>query len=122
VSATEVAFVTHDGSVWVFRDKHPDIDVLAPITVGNNVFIGSRTIVLPGVTIGDNVIIGAGSVVARDIPSDCVAAGVPAKRIRDLGEYEERILARSEKTKTMSADAKKRFYQQKFQERLETRR
>ena len=44
-----VQFVTHDGGVWVFREHHPDIDVIAPITVGNNVFIGINTILMPGV-------------------------------------------------------------------------
>lgn len=118
VSATEVAFVTHDGSVWALRDKHPKIDVVAPITVGNNVFIGSRTIILPGVRIGDNVVIGAGSIVSRDIPSDCVAVGIPAKPIRSLSEHEEKILAKSENTKGMSLASKREFYERKFRDRL----
>ena len=58
--------------------------------MGDNVFIGAGTIVLPSVTIGDHVIIGAGSVVASDIPSDSVAAGVPAKVICSLEEYYQR--------------------------------
>lgn len=52
------------------------------VTIGNNVFIGGRSIILYDVTIGDNVIIGAGSVVTRDIPSDSVAVGCPAKVVR----------------------------------------
>src|SRR5687767_986090 len=71
VSATNVAFVTHDGGVWVFRDRWPEADLIAPITVGNNVFIGANATIMPGVTIGDNVVIGAHSVVTRDVPSDC---------------------------------------------------
>lgn len=55
-----------------------------PVTIGNNVWIGGSTTILPGVTIGDNVVIGAGSVVAKDIPSDCVAVGNPARVIRRL--------------------------------------
>ena len=54
------------------------------IVIGNNVYIGTRCIVLPGVTIGDNVVIGAGSVVSRDIPSDVIAAGNPCKVIKEL--------------------------------------
>lgn len=54
----------------------------APVTVGNNVWIGGGAILLPGVTIGDNVVIGAGSVVTRDIPSDTVAAGNPCRVLR----------------------------------------
>ena len=56
----------------------------APITIGSGVVLGDKVTVLKGVTIGDNVIVGANSVVSRDIPSDCVAAGVPAKVIRKL--------------------------------------
>ena len=50
--------------------------------LGRNVWLGVRVIVLKGVTIGDNAVIGAGSVVTRDIPANCLAAGVPAKVIR----------------------------------------
>ena len=53
-----------------------------PIVLGRNVWLGVRVIVLKGVTIGDNAVIGAGSVVTRDIPANCMAAGVPAKVIR----------------------------------------
>lgn len=58
-----------------------------PIRIGNNVFIGWGSIVLPGVRVGDNVIIGAGSVVTKDIPSNVVAAGNPAKIIKPTSEY-----------------------------------
>ena len=53
-----------------------------PVHIGNNVWIGESVCVLPGVTIGDGSVIGAGSVVTRDIPPHCVAAGNPAKVIR----------------------------------------
>ena len=55
-----------------------------PVTIGDNCWIGGSTTILPGVTIGDNVTIGAGSVVVKDIPSDCVAVGNPAKVIKRL--------------------------------------
>lgn len=54
----------------------------SPVHIGNNVWIGSGSVILPGVTIGDNAVIGAGSVVTRDIPSDMIAVGSPAKVIR----------------------------------------
>ncbi|MEG2417414.1 MAG: DapH/DapD/GlmU-related protein [Eubacterium sp.] len=54
--------------------------------IGNNVFIGTRSLILLGSRIGDNVIIGAGSVVTGAIPGGGVYAGVPAKRIGDF-EY-----------------------------------
>ncbi|MFZ5875374.1 MAG: acyltransferase [Nitrospirota bacterium] len=55
------------------------------IRIGSGCFIGSGAIILGNVTIGDNVIIGAGAVVSRDIPSNSIAAGIPAKVIRSLG-------------------------------------
>lgn len=54
------------------------------VKVGNNVYIGVDTIVMPGVTIGDNVVIGAKSLVNEDIPSNSVALGIPAKVVRTL--------------------------------------
>ena len=74
-----VTFITHDGSVWLFRDKYPNITVFAKIKVGNNSFIGINSIVLPGTEIGDNCIIGAGSVVRGKIPDNSVVMGNPAK-------------------------------------------
>ena len=50
-----------------------------PVTIGDNVWIGGSVTILPGVTIGDNVTIGAGSVVVKDVPSNTVVAGNPAK-------------------------------------------
>ncbi|EGQ8234758.1 acyltransferase [Vibrio parahaemolyticus] len=55
-----------------------------PVIIGSNVQIGAGAIVLSGVNIGDHVIVAAGSVVTKDIPSNSVVAGCPAKKIRDL--------------------------------------
>lgn len=57
---------------------------MAPIKIGRRVFIGARSIILKGVTIGDGAVIGAGSVVSSDIPSGVLAAGNPARVIRQL--------------------------------------
>ena len=57
-----------------------------PITIGSDVWIGGSAVILPGVTIGDNVVIGAGSVVTRDIESNSVAVGNPAKIVKKLDE------------------------------------
>lgn len=60
------------------------------MTIGNEVFVGAGSIILPGVHIGNRVIIGAGSVVTKDIPDNSVAAGNPAKVICPIDEYLER--------------------------------
>ncbi|MDP4093040.1 MAG: DapH/DapD/GlmU-related protein [Bacillota bacterium] len=52
------------------------------VTIGNDVWIAARVIILPGVTIGDGAVIGAGSVVTRDIPPMAVAAGNPARVLK----------------------------------------
>lgn len=56
------------------------------IVIGNNVWIGDKATILAGVHIGDNVIIGANSVVTHDVPSNCIAAGMPAKVVKQLEE------------------------------------
>jgi acetyltransferase-like isoleucine patch superfamily enzyme len=56
------------------------------VKIGNNVFIGVKTVIMPGVTIGDNVIIGAMSLVTKDIPSNVLAFGQPAKVIKEISE------------------------------------
>lgn len=59
------------------------------ITIGDNVWIGGNTVILPGVHIGNNVVIGAGSVVTKDIPDNMIAAGNPCKVIREVNERDE---------------------------------
>ena len=56
-----------------------------PVIIGDNVWIGNRSIILPGVTIGEGVQVGAGSIVTRDLPANCVATGSPAKVTRTRG-------------------------------------
>jgi len=64
------------------RIKGPEL--AAPITIGDNVWIGGGAIICPGVTIGSNTTIGAGSVVTRDIPENVFAAGNPCRVIRNI--------------------------------------
>ena len=71
------------------------MEVTRPIVLGSNVYIGNCAIVMGGVTIGDNVVIGAGAIVTKDIPSDSVAVGVPARVIETADEYLEKLKARS---------------------------
>jgi len=72
-----VKILTHDYSP-VFKGKEEKVGGLE---IGNNVFIGIQSIILPGIKIGDNVIVGAGSVVTKDLPSNATYAGNPAKEI-----------------------------------------
>ena len=55
-----------------------------PVKIGQNVWLGGNTVILPGVTIGDNVVVGAGSVVVKDIPANVVVGGNPAKFIKNI--------------------------------------
>lgn len=105
-----VQFITHDGGVWVFRRMYPDLDVIGRVVVGDNVFVGTNAIILPGVSVGNDVVIGAGSVVARDVPSGTVVAGVPARTIRTLQEYEARVMAAGVHLRGLAGDAKKQAF------------
>lgn len=60
---------------------------IGKVTIGDNVFVGASSMILPGVTIGSNVIIGAGSVVSKNIPDNSVAIGSPAKVIKSYDSY-----------------------------------
>lgn len=90
-----VSFQTHDGGVGIFRKEFPGINVFGKIKVGNNVFIGADSMIMYGVTIGDNVVIGARSVVTRDIPSNSLVVGSPARVIKTINEYKASSLKKA---------------------------
>src|SRR5690554_6001525 len=87
----DVKFLTHDGGTLIFRDLYPDLEITKPITIGNNVFIGINSVILPGVKIGNNVVIGACSVVTKDVPDNSVVAGNPARIIKTSDDYLEKL-------------------------------
>ncbi|HEY9175924.1 MAG TPA: acyltransferase [Verrucomicrobiae bacterium] len=89
------AFITHDGGTLILRKEVPDLEWTAPITIGDDVYIGVRTLIMPGVKIGNRVIVGAGSVVTRDIPDNSVAVGVPARVIKSVDAYLEQMKRKS---------------------------
>ncbi len=81
--STHPAFYANDSSYY---GVEPEIKNLTPeyekITIGNDVWIGTRAIILDGVSIGDGVVIAAGAVVTKDVPSYAIVGGVPAKIIK----------------------------------------
>lgn len=83
-----VTILTHGYDWSVLAGIHDEVVGSAGrVTIGNNVFIGMNATILKGVRIGDNVIIGASSLVNKDVPSNCVVAGNPAKVICTIDEY-----------------------------------
>lgn len=86
-------FLTHDGGTLILDKNEGGGHVLVgDIVVGDNVYIGLRSIIMPGITIGNNVIIGAGSIVTKNIPDNSVVAGVPARVISTKEDYSNKVL------------------------------
>ena len=82
-----VTVMAHDAST----KKTLGYTKIGKVHIGDHVFIGANTTILPGVTIGDYAVIGAGSIVTHDVPAKTVVAGVPAKKICDVDEYVARF-------------------------------
>ena len=81
--APRVHILCHDASTKTFMNYTK----IGNVTIGNRVFIGAESVILPGVTIGNDVVIGANSTVTHNIPSNSVAVGSPARVICTLEEY-----------------------------------
>jgi len=71
------------------EQRNAGLEIALPITVGDNVWIGTNVSVLPGVTIGSDTVIGAGSVVNKDIPDGVIAAGNPCRVIRKITDADK---------------------------------
>lgn len=69
----------------------------ADVHIGNNVWIGTGSLIMPGVTIGDNTVIGAGSVVTKDIPENVIAFGNPCRVQREINEKDYEIYFKNKK-------------------------
>ncbi len=110
-----VSFITHDGGMHVLRQQgYSDIDLYGKITIGNNVFIGMRVMILPNVNIGDNCVIGAGSIITKDIPSNSVVAGIPGKVINSIEDYKNRNLTKVDFTHNMGNKEKREYLIHKY--------
>ena len=84
--APRVHILAHDAST----KRMLGYTLIGKVSIGNDVFIGAGSIILPNVTIGNNVIIGAGSVVTHSIPDNSVAVGNPAKVITTYQDYQRK--------------------------------
>jgi maltose O-acetyltransferase len=87
VMGPDVVIMTH---AHAFEDTDVPVNrqggqPLRPVVVGNDVWFGTRVIVMPGVTIGDGAVVGAGSVVTKDVPAYTIVGGNPARVIRPRG-------------------------------------
>lgn len=91
----------------VVRKEHPDFDIFGRVKIGDWVYIGTNSLIMPGVTIGNNVLVAAGSVVTKSIPERMVVAGNPARIICTIEEYYERNKQWDIQTKRMSINEKK---------------
>ena len=88
--ASGVEFITHDVTHYMLngmKDAHKYIERVGCIEIGDNVFIGADAKILYDVKVGDNVIIAAGALVNKDVPSNSVVGGVPARVISSFDEY-----------------------------------
>lgn len=113
----EVKFFTHGGG-RVFRNEIPDYDCFGKISIGNNVYIGSRSMIMAGVTIEDNVMVAAGSVVTKSVPSGMVVGGNPAKIICTIEEYKQRNVGFNTHSKSMNLHEKRLYLESLPNERF----
>lgn len=102
----------------MFREEYPELDLPNRIDIGNNVFVGAKSIVLPGTIIHDNVVIGAGSVVKGELEAGWVYAGIPARKIKRLEEYRRTCLNNGVSTKQLTSHKKKEILLSRFPRRL----
>ena len=98
--APRVHVLCHDASTKGFLGYTK----IGRVTIGNDVFIGAESVILPGVTIGSRVIIGANSTVTHDVPDNTVVAGSPARVLCSLEEYLAKERARMESSPCYGAE------------------
>lgn len=103
-----VRILTHGGSN-VVRNKYPDFDVFGKVIIGDWVYIGTNSLIMPGVTIGDGALIAAGSVVTKSVPSGVVVGGNPARILSTVDNYIKRNLPFNLDSKKLNTIEKKKL-------------
>lgn len=93
-SGVRIITPTHDPNVLPVSS----VGINRPVTIGQDVWIGTGAIILPGVTIHDGAMIAAGAVVTKDVPPDCMVGGSPARLIKQLEPREKRLERGKSKT------------------------
>lgn len=91
------------------RQQIPDFDTFGKIVIGDWVYIGNNSLIMPGVTIEDHVLVAAGSVVTKSVPSGVVVGGNPAKILCTIEEYLERNKKYNTRTKGLSHSQKTEY-------------
>lgn len=99
--APDVMILSHDACT----KKILGIGSIGKVVIGNNVFVGAKSIILANTKIGNNVIIGAGSVVTKDIPDNCIACGNPAKVINTMTDFKDKKIKEYKKGKRIEKTA-----------------
>ena len=104
---TNCQIFTHGGG-QVVRNNDPTFDTFGRVVIGDYVYLGANSLIMPGVTIGNNVLVAAGSVVTKSIPSGVVVAGNPAKFVCYVKDYYERNKMYNAATKGLQKEKKKK--------------
>lgn len=112
--ASGCSLLTHDGST----KKICGYSRVGRIDIGNDVFIGASSIILPNVKIGNRVIVGAGSIVTKDIPDNSVAVGNPARVVGTYDAYVEKIKKQFENLPTWNTHFSEKTDEEKEQMRV----
>jgi acetyltransferase-like isoleucine patch superfamily enzyme len=108
VISSGTQLITHDGAVWLFRDKYPNITVFGRIIIGSNTFIGINCILLPNCEIGSNCVIGAGSTVRGKIEDNSVVMGNPGKVVMKTSIFEKLCINSKKRLDTKNLTDKQR--------------
>ena len=89
---SSVTILTHDGATWLMRDEKGRRYLYKRTIIGNDVFVGVNSVIMPGVIIEDEVIVAAGSIVTKSVPSGSIVGGNPAKIIGSYHDYKKKAL------------------------------